>query len=151
MDRRTTFALLLCLLVFAAFTAMQMRFAPKPVPKPAESTTAPAPGTASSPATPAAPAPSAGAPAVQPGSASLAPATPAVAEREVVLETPLYRATFSNIGARLQNLEARRQTQPQLEPAPVDAAHLPMPARACIAPLAARKSSHAAECHANSR
>ena len=108
MDRRTTFALLLCLLVFAAFTAMQMRFAPKPVPKPAESTTAPAPGTASSPATPAAPAPSAGAPAVQPGSASLAPATPAVAEREVVLETPLYRATFSNIGARLQNLELKR-------------------------------------------
>ena len=38
----------------------------------------------------------------------MAPATPAVAEREFVLETPLYRATFSNIGARLQNVELKR-------------------------------------------
>jgi YidC/Oxa1 family membrane protein insertase len=106
MDRRTTFALLLCLLVFAAFTAMQMRFAPKPVPKPAASATAP--GMASTPASPETPAPGAAAPAVNAASASLAPATPAVPEREVVLETPLYRATFSNIGARLRNVELKR-------------------------------------------
>ena len=30
MDRRTTFALLLCMLVFALFTALQTKYMPKP-------------------------------------------------------------------------------------------------------------------------
>src|SRR5262249_10618283 len=37
-----------------------------------------------------------------------APRTPAVAESLVVLETPLYRATFSNLGARLRSFELKR-------------------------------------------
>lgn len=35
-------------------------------------------------------------------------ATPAVPEREIVVETPLYRATFSNRGARLVRYELKR-------------------------------------------
>ena len=112
MDRRTTFALLLCLLVFAGFTALQMRFAPKPEPKPPGSTMQSVPAPESAGNTPAAPPPAASAPATSSGSTSLAPssapATPAVEEREIVIETPLYRATFSNIGARLRNVELKR-------------------------------------------
>jgi YidC/Oxa1 family membrane protein insertase len=112
MDRRTTIALAICLLVFALFTALQARYAPKPKPVPP---VAGAPGASS-------PAPSSGgttAPATTGATtamsaptgataATTAPATPAIPERQVVLETPLYRATFSNIGARLQSFELKR-------------------------------------------
>lgn len=41
MDRRTIFALVLSLVVFAAFTALQAKYAPKPAPKrPAPAATA---------------------------------------------------------------------------------------------------------------
>lgn len=101
-------ALLLCLLVFAGFTALQMQFAPKP--KPAASTppvSATAPGATTAPASGTAPTADASAP-VTPSPAALTPATPAVEEREYVLETPLYRATFSNLGARLKGVELKR-------------------------------------------
>jgi YidC/Oxa1 family membrane protein insertase len=104
MDRRTTLALVLCMLVFALFTALQARFTPKPRPKPPVVATAPAAGTDTASraigGAPAPPAPTA--------AASPVLATPAVAPRSVVLETPLYRATFSNIGARLQSFELKR-------------------------------------------
>jgi len=109
MDRRTIIALLLCLLVFAGFTALQMQFAPKPVPKPAA--TATAPGATTAPAAPAAPVSETSGAAAKASPTSLAPATPVVPmveERDVVLETPLYRATFSNLGARLKNVELKR-------------------------------------------
>src|SRR5262249_50326781 len=110
MDRRTTIALLLCLVVFAVFTTLQARFAPKPKPHPVAG--APANGVAGEstrPApTPSAPAPGAGggAPLAPPSRA--APPAPAVPEQLFVLETPLYRATFGNLGARLRSFELKR-------------------------------------------
>ena len=111
MDRRTTIALLLCLLVFALFTALQARYTPKPKPNPnpvagapngappAGSTGTPPPSGAATQRGNAAPAPAA---------SLAAPATPRVPEQLTVLETPLYRATFSNIGARLTSFELKR-------------------------------------------
>ena len=107
MDRRTTVALVLCMLVFALFTALQSRFMPKPKPKAPITATAPtAPADSALPAAGAS-ASGAGAPAAS-GGAPVVPAVPAVAARSVVIETPLYRATFSNIGARLQSFELKR-------------------------------------------
>ena len=107
MDRRTTVALVLCMLVFALFTALQARFTPKPKLKPPVAATAPAAGldTAfrAAPGAPATPATTAAGSPI-----AAAPATPAVTPRSVVIETPLYRATFSNIGARLQSFELKR-------------------------------------------
>lgn len=96
------------MLVFALFTALQTKYMPKPKPKPVVAT-APA-------VTPDSTAPVTGAPLTPPaataapaaGTASAVPATPAVPPRTVVLETPLYRAEFSNIGARLQSFELKR-------------------------------------------
>jgi YidC/Oxa1 family membrane protein insertase len=114
MDRRTTFALALCLLIFALFTVLQARYAPRPKPVPPAAGTPVAPNGTSPNAGAPAPAPetstASGATAVPTPAASPppAPAVPAAAQRLVVLETPLYRATFSNIGARLQSFELKR-------------------------------------------
>jgi len=111
MDRRTTIALALCLLIFALFTVLQTRYAPKPKPQPP---LAGAPGTAGTPgattplqpATGTTPAPTGTTATAAP---TLAPATTSsLPEQLVVLETPLYRATFSNIGARLRSFELKR-------------------------------------------
>jgi YidC/Oxa1 family membrane protein insertase len=113
MDRRTTFALILCLAVFALFTALQSRYAPKPSPRavrgpavdslaagaPPESAAAPAPVAAVAPGATNAPA--------RPAAIAASP-TPSVPRSEHVIETPLYRATFSNIGARLEHVELKR-------------------------------------------
>lgn len=104
MDRRTTIALLLCLVVFALFTTLQSRYMPKPPARATAPTTAAvdtALGAAPPPSSPVAPAP---------GQIRAATplAVPAVAAREVVIETPLYRATFSNVGARLQSVELKQ-------------------------------------------
>ena len=106
MDRRTTIALVLCMLVFAIFTALQSRYMPKrpPVPPPAATRAPLTGGTASQSPSGGAPAPAAAAGAAPPP----APAPPAVAARSVVLETPLYRATFSNVGARMETFELKR-------------------------------------------
>jgi YidC/Oxa1 family membrane protein insertase len=102
MDRRTTFALVLCMLVFAVFTALQSRYMPKPKPKPPVVVTAPVAGTEN-------PAPTASAPPSGTlGETSAVPRTPTIPARSVVIETPLYRASFSNIGARLQSFELKR-------------------------------------------
>ncbi len=108
MDRRTPIALLLCVLVFALYVALQTKYGPKPVVKPPVASTpagAPAVPSPNAVATPGA-APSA---VATPGAASVtAPAAPAVPPRTVVVETDLYRATFSNIGARLTSFELKR-------------------------------------------
>ena len=93
------------MLVFAAFTALQSRFMPKPRPKPAVVASA----DSASPA---------GVDSASRGNVPLASVasvpvvalatTAPVAPRTVVIETPLYRATFSNIGARLQSVELKR-------------------------------------------
>jgi YidC/Oxa1 family membrane protein insertase len=111
MDRRTSVALLLCLLVFAVFTALQSKYTPKPLPKLSVGAPLQPAGT-----TPAGSSPTGlpgdsvpGALAGGPVTSVLAPlAAPAVAPRRVVLETPLYRATFSNVGARLLSFELKR-------------------------------------------
>ena len=115
MDRRTTLALAICLLVFALFTALQARYAPKPkLPPRAGSAASGAPtdtsghaaGGAPGPAT--SPAGSAGTPGQGAAPASPVLAVAAAPARTVVLETPLYRATFSSIGARLMSFELKR-------------------------------------------
>ena len=94
------------MVVFAAFTVLQSKFAPPPkklvapvsTSVPRDSGAAAAMGdTGSAPAT------SLGATAAT----GVAAATPAVAARTYVLETPLYKATFRNIGARLQSFELK--------------------------------------------
>lgn len=104
MDRRTTLALVLCMLIFAVFTALQARYTPKPKPRPPVPLTAPAPGTETPPPA----ASSSPAPSGVPVPARPAPAAIPIPARSVVIETPLYRATFSNIGARLQSFELKR-------------------------------------------
>jgi YidC/Oxa1 family membrane protein insertase len=108
MDRRTALALALALLVFAVFTALQARYAPKrPLPPRPDSTRAAAPAVPG--AAPGAPAPTAGAGASASFSATAAvPVTPAVPEKRSVIETPLYRAEFSNRGARLVDFQLKR-------------------------------------------
>jgi YidC/Oxa1 family membrane protein insertase len=112
MDRRTALALAIALIVFAGFTALQARYAPKPVRKPgADSTLAVRDSARAGRADSAA---RAGAP-VAPGlsAASARPAEPAtpvvpdIPERRSVVETPRYRAEFSNRGARLVSFELK--------------------------------------------
>ena len=104
MDRRTALALALALVVFAVFTALQARYAPKrPVlPRP-DSTHAAAPAVPG--AQPGELAPAAGQP--EPGGLTAA-AVAAVPEQHSVIETPLYRAEFSNRGARLVDFQLKR-------------------------------------------
>ncbi len=112
MDRRTAFALALALVVFVLFSVGQARFGPKPVRKPAADSTLVAhdsAGTMPTPVAGAAPvetAPGRLAPAT-PAAAPAVAATPAVPEQVSVVETPLYRATFSNRGARLLAVELK--------------------------------------------
>jgi YidC/Oxa1 family membrane protein insertase len=104
MDRRTVLALALALLVFALFSALQARYAPKPVRKPVSAPTASAPARPGETS-------SAGAVELAPGTAAAAlaaPAAPAIPEQLPVIETPTYRATFSNRGARLLSFELKR-------------------------------------------
>ena len=117
MDRRTTIALLLCMLIFAAFTALQSKYMPKPVPKPAATATAPA-VPAGSPSSVPAGSPAGSLAAISAVTSTIGstaasqpsgqPAIPAVEARTVVVETALYRATFSNIGARLLSMELKQ-------------------------------------------
>jgi len=101
MDRRTLTALALALIVFAAFSALQARYAPKPVPRHAPDSlqaVAGAPIVAESLAS----APPGGSPAPPPV------ATSAVPVKHYVIETPLYRAEFTNRGARMLSMELKR-------------------------------------------
>jgi YidC/Oxa1 family membrane protein insertase len=106
MDRRTALALALALIVFAVFTSLQARYAPKrPVlPRP-DSTHAAAPAVPGAQPGAIAPAPAPGEPA--PGGLTAAPVL-LVPERRSVIETPLYRAEFSNRGARLVDFQLKR-------------------------------------------
>ncbi|HTR96356.1 MAG TPA: YidC/Oxa1 family insertase periplasmic-domain containing protein [Candidatus Acidoferrales bacterium] len=108
MDRRTAIALALMMLVAVIFMAGRERFAPKPVVRPDTTHAAPAIGGPGASLTAAAP----GAPAALPASgaavASGRAAAPPVPERLSVVETPLYRATFSSRGARLVSFELKR-------------------------------------------
>src|SRR5689334_18559782 len=103
MDRRTALALALALVIFAVFSALQARYAPKRPPvHPADSLRTSAPATAGS--APAAAAETLGA-ALPGAAAALVP--PAIPESHPVIETPLYRAEFTNHGARLVSFELK--------------------------------------------
>ncbi len=107
MDRRTVLTLLVVLLVFAGFSALQSRYAPKrkPVPAAAESTLAtPAPAES---ATTLAGTPTGGA-SLAPTPAGTAPVVTSLPVRDVELDTPLYHAVFSTRGARLLSVQLKR-------------------------------------------
>lgn len=92
------------MVVFAAFTILQAKFAPPPkklVP----------PTTAAAPRDSGVPAPPAPSGTAQAGAGNMAPVpipAASAAVRLFVLETPLYKATFTDRGARLQSFELKR-------------------------------------------
>ncbi|MFN8586681.1 MAG: membrane protein insertase YidC [Candidatus Eisenbacteria bacterium] len=105
MDRKTSLALVLALTVFVLFTAMQQKYAPKPKPRMRpDSAAATAPATPGAAATTATGTTGAVAPAPVGGDVAAA----AVAETRSVIETELYRAEFSNRGARLVSFELKK-------------------------------------------
>lgn len=98
MERRALIALALSLVVFVVFIYFGDKLK-RPV--------APAPQTQTAPQ-PAAPAP---APAPPPAAAKPAPPTPPVASRpakDIVVDTPLYRAVFTDLGARLKSFQLKK-------------------------------------------
>ncbi|HEY6868050.1 MAG TPA: YidC/Oxa1 family insertase periplasmic-domain containing protein [Candidatus Eisenbacteria bacterium] len=112
MDRRTIIIVALCVLVFIFYRPLLNRLGlgkflepPRPAP------TAPAPDTsraARAPATAPATAPPAR-PAAPPSPPSLGVEPPPQAiERSLDVETPLYDAQFSNLGARLVSVQLKR-------------------------------------------
>ena len=105
MDRRTSLALALCLVIFALFTALGQKYTPKPSPKRLG-----AGGATAAPQTPGslAPADSSSPAAVTATLASAGNDVRVVPEQRSVIETPLYRATFSNQGARLLDFELKK-------------------------------------------
>ncbi len=103
MDRNTILTLFLCFLVFLVFTFLGQKFGTKPPPE------EPAPQTAE-PSEAAKPGPSPPGPATK----TLTPppaAKPGRAAREVVVETPLYRAVFTDRGASLKSFQLKKYKQ----------------------------------------
>jgi len=112
MDKRTILAVVLSFLVFLIFTYLGEKYGSKPPPE------APAPKTAE-PTTPAKPAPAAPAPkaatpapGAQPPASRPAPAAaPSRPAREVVVETDLYKAVFTERGASLKSFQLKKYKQ----------------------------------------
>jgi YidC/Oxa1 family membrane protein insertase len=103
MDRNTILTLFLCFLVFLVFTFLGQKFGTKSPPE------EPAPQTAE-PSEPAKPGPS------PPGPATKTLPTPPAAKpgrtaRDVVVETPLYRAVFTDRGASLKSFQLKKYKQ----------------------------------------
>jgi hypothetical protein len=74
------------------------------------------------------------------------PGTEIVRERRLDVAA-LEAAGGQRAGSGFDRLEARRQTQAQFEPAAIDAARFPAPARAIAPATAFGKTSHADERH----
>src|SRR5512138_1593677 len=99
MDKRTLLAVVLSIIVLLVYQNFFAKPPVKTTPAPTEQTAPATPQTAAAPPAATAPAPSAPttaapAAAIQTGAAARITATPSVAgaERDVVVETPLYRA-----------------------------------------------------------
>jgi YidC/Oxa1 family membrane protein insertase len=112
MDKRTILAVVLSLLVFLIFTFLGEKFGSKtpsraPTPKTAETTTPAKPAQPAPVPKAAPPAPSAQPPASRPAPAP-APSRPA---REVVVETDLYKAVFTERGASLKSFQLKKYEQ----------------------------------------
>jgi YidC/Oxa1 family membrane protein insertase len=101
MQTRTIVAVVLSFLVFLVFTYVGQHYGPKP----AEQTPAPQTAAPAQPAEPAQPAP---APGPKPQATTpAAPAAPSRPAREVVVETDLYRAVFTERGAGLKSFQLK--------------------------------------------
>ena len=98
MERRALIALALSFAVFMAFIYYGEKT------KPPE---APAPATQTSPAAPAAPAPAPAKPAVTPPPAAKPGAVPARPAKDVVVETPNFKAVFTELGGRLKSFQLK--------------------------------------------
>ncbi len=101
MEKRAVVALVLSFVVFVVFMMIGQRT--RQVPPPQAPATAPAPTAEKAPA-PVPPAPVAAAPQAPPAKAP-APSRPA---RDVVVDTPLYKAVFTEAGARLRSFELKK-------------------------------------------
>lgn len=98
MHARTILAIVLSFLVFLIFTYLGEKYGPKP----------PASKPAPESAEPAKPAPS---PAPPPPKVSPGPPAPTRPSREVVVETDLYRAVFTEAGAALKSFQLKHYRQ----------------------------------------
>jgi len=107
MQTRTILAVVLSIVVFLVFTYLGDKYGTKPPPKEPAPTTA-EPTEAAKPREVAKPAPAPRAPAPIPA------ARPARAARDIVVETPLYKAVFTEQGASLKSflLKKYRQSLP---------------------------------------
>lgn len=108
MDKRTLLAVALSIGVVFVY---QTYFAPKPVPQPVAPTQQTAPGAAqpTQPAPPAAAVPSAPSAIQAAATGRMVTAKAGIgAERDVVVETPLYRAVFSTRGAALKSFQLKQ-------------------------------------------
>jgi YidC/Oxa1 family membrane protein insertase len=113
MDKRTILAVVLSFLVFLVFTFLGQKYGSKetpktPPPKTAESTQAAKPA----PAQPPAPSPAPQKPRVEPQAPPRKPSVqPPRPAREVVVETDLYRAVFTEQGASLKSFQLKKYWQ----------------------------------------
>jgi YidC/Oxa1 family membrane protein insertase len=106
MDRRTILAVVLSLLVFLVFTYLGQKFGPKPPPE------APAPEKAEQAKPAPTPSPPPQAPSAEPQAARPGPpAAPSRPAKEVVVETDLYRAVFTERGASLKSFQLKKFKQ----------------------------------------
>jgi YidC/Oxa1 family membrane protein insertase len=99
MERRALIALALSFVVFMAFMYYG-EMTKRPAAPPAVSQKAPAPATAP------APAPAAGTPA--PGTPAPVKAVPTRPAKDVVVETPSYKAVFTELGGRLKSFQLKK-------------------------------------------
>jgi len=110
MENRALIALALSFLVFMVFIYVGNKFRQPPVPgaPPAKEVTRPeAPAPPAKPEAPPAPAPAAR-PVPPPPVAAPLPARPG---KEIVVETPLYRAVFTDLGGRLKSFQLKKYRQ----------------------------------------
>ncbi|MBW1916445.1 MAG: membrane protein insertase YidC [Deltaproteobacteria bacterium] len=101
MEKRLIIAVTLSVLIFLVFGYLQERFAPTPPPeeaKPVASTPAPTPAPPPSQVIEPSPAP------------EIPPLAPATAEppRDIMVDTPLYHAVFTEPGARLKSFKLKK-------------------------------------------
>jgi YidC/Oxa1 family membrane protein insertase len=102
MEKRAIIALALSFVVFLVFMYVGEKTR-GPLTLPTKETQAPKQAQPASPAAPPTPAPATAlAPAAKPGAAAARPA------RDIVVETPLYRAVFTEAGARLKSFRLKK-------------------------------------------
>jgi YidC/Oxa1 family membrane protein insertase len=111
MDKRTLLAVVLSIIVLFVYQTFFVKPPQPTVPAPGQQAAAPAQPQTQTPAQPAAPAATVAAPAAAPATSAAGriAAAPAVTgtEKDVVVETPLYRAVFTTRGASLKSFQLK--------------------------------------------